>query len=855
MSIQRARSLLLAPLFMLQACLLGAPVGDRGGERTSSQEEASEESSEEDTREQTDEEEAPPDPTPTDPDPELDPNPRDQEPQPPDPFPATPLIEQGGYGCADGLCVWLLGRDFSGMSHVEVRRMTSSILVATYVASEVTLELGATSSGQDRVTLRLRDSQNQSYLFKAEGLRFRVVKSAYSTWSNDVVVQNTTAPVPILEQISGSCSTSASLCVELSGRDFGTRANVHAFLKNTNSLAGAWYANAVDDEIQLSFAYDSNMAAHLLGDGLDFRVRDIDAHTYSNALYYRHEQTLQPTQSPSIDASGHECDDGLCIWLAGRYFQGTTHIDVRTRSGSEVIARYEADALEVQLGATASDPDVIRFHLRDTENQSYLFKVEGLRFWVVNRHAGIWSNGALVRNAAAPVPVLQKVSNRCSSAEKICLELSGLDFGVNANVHAFLKDTNSMVGAWYAKPEGDRAYLFFDPSSSIATRLHNEGVDFRVRDIDAHTYSNRFPYRFADEAGICPSDFQQGSLVGLPHGTIRNWDQAGGTFPSIPNISFDGSVTHKYSSVTFDGAEVRYWTPVENDYGHRLLLQRGPTMAQLGSRQYLADLRALIDDVSYIGQTSLAPGRIMTRLAVSYFPGIGYVGLGAVSPQYVNTQHLYPAIIFSADGLTNWQYLGKLRGDPAIFAQKQELDGDPNTVFWSDGGSIFLTPEGKWRIFINGMMGFVVLESDRLDGEWRALKRDGSWTPWTSPADIAGSKLPKNLLADVLQDGTRKSFPYGAFPHITKVSEKEWHLWVQASWPPSGIYHLTSNDGMQWQLYGAQPEISASGVDGYTASSYRNLRAYYDPRVDRIVGIVNGTYDQLKPAVNDCVHD
>ena len=285
-----------------------------------------------------------------------------------------------------------------------------------------------------------------------------------------------------------------------------------------------------------------------------------------------------------------------------------------------------------------------------------------------------------------------------------------------------------------------------------------------------------------------------------------------------------GDLLGAYVSVTTRDGTLEFWRGCqvdnmnEDDQSRKveaLSVSRGKSLDALGAPETVLVMRDLIDDVPRLdGQPGLAPGRAFTRTFVMYDEQAGYVGLVCSHPEY-RGHYLHPALITSPNGRPGtWKYLGKLKGEPAAEAQRRRV--------WSDGGTILRLTNGAWRIYLNGYgenQGSVVaLHADRLDGEWTFLKDDaGHIRMLTPPIPSAGGQS------------------VGPFPNVLRVSPTEWHLWISDRWPPDAIWHFYSADGLQWQLYGRQPEIIRRDHE----DNIKCLRAFLAPDGKTIVGMLS----------------
>ncbi len=285
-----------------------------------------------------------------------------------------------------------------------------------------------------------------------------------------------------------------------------------------------------------------------------------------------------------------------------------------------------------------------------------------------------------------------------------------------------------------------------------------------------------------------------------------------------------GDLLGAYVSVTVRDGVLEFWrgcpanAAQEDDQSRKvetLTVRRGTSLDALGAPETVLVMRELIDDVPRPdGQPGPAPGRAFTRTFISYDPQAGYVGLVCSHPEY-RGHYLHPALITSPTGRPGtWKYLGKLKGEPAAETLRRRV--------WSDGGTILRLADGSWRIYLNGYgenpSSVVALQAARLEGEWSFLR------------DAAGRI--RQLTPDIPSAGGQS---VGPFPNVLRVSPTEWHLWLSDRWPPDAIWHFYSTDGLQWQLYGRQPEIIRRDHE----DNLKCLRAFLAPDGQSIVGLLS----------------
>ncbi len=264
------------------------------------------------------------------------------------------------------------------------------------------------------------------------------------------------------------------------------------------------------------------------------------------------------------------------------------------------------------------------------------------------------------------------------------------------------------------------------------------------------------------------------------------------------------------------------WGPTIEDRGIRV--QRGPSLPALGPPATVFDGR-LIDDVPVPAAPrslaakepwQLAPLRGFTRPYVHHDPATGYVLMACVCPDYQpGSVSLLPAILTSPDGQPgSWIYHGLLKGEPQ---EEQARLGRP---VWSDGGSLFPLPDGRWRLYLNGFgQTLAVLHADAPTGPWSFLRH----------ADGDIRELIPRLDGQPYPEGT-------AFPHVLRVADDEWHLWLSDGWPCQSIWHYWSRDGLAWEAYGRQPEITRQAVNGH---GIKCLRTFLAADGSRILGLLS----------------
>ncbi|MFZ5484629.1 MAG: hypothetical protein ACOZB0_10405 [Pseudomonadota bacterium] len=296
---------------------------------------------------------------------------------------------------------------------------------------------------------------------------------------------------------------------------------------------------------------------------------------------------------------------------------------------------------------------------------------------------------------------------------------------------------------------------------------------------------------------------------------IQYWDPALAdlrVYSSYPSVTFhEGRPTLWHTGHTWTGPN-----GLDMDVD-RFTRQTGPRLDALGAPETLARLTDLIDDVFDPAQPDrLARQRSLSRAHVIHDPELGYVGLVSVYPEF--GVYLRPALITSKTGEPGtWRYLGQLPGDPAEAAARQ--------VIYSDGGGLFRTKDQRWRLYLNGYAegALSILEADTLAGPWRPL-RDATGAPRLIKVEPG----PDPIL----------------FPHLLRVSDSEWHLWLCNRWIPTEIWHYVSDNGLDFKPYGTQPEI----VRGPDQPGFKGLRAHVSADGTRIIGLLPIWDESVRPA-------
>jgi hypothetical protein len=295
----------------------------------------------------------------------------------------------------------------------------------------------------------------------------------------------------------------------------------------------------------------------------------------------------------------------------------------------------------------------------------------------------------------------------------------------------------------------------------------------------------------------------------LPANGMRYWQTP---FRSIDAIG-------AYASVTVRKGNYELWCndatgdPTLPASTNHINVRRGKAIDKLEPRQNVLDTSIVNDVFDPKKPDELAFARLFTRTFVTYDSKAGYVLFACVPPTYSpGAVQMLPTITVSSTGTPDsWSYKGKLTGEPLTEAAKRNI--------WCDGGSIFRMPNGHWRAYVNGFgTAMACLEAEKLEGPW-AFRRDDT-----------------GKICEMLTDFPNTGRYGGCFPTVLRVSNKEWHAWISDTWPPQAIWHFCSKDGLKWNRYGVQPEITRAAFDGH---AIKCLRAYLDPKTHKITGLLS----------------
>jgi len=204
----------------------------------------------------------------------------------------------------------------------------------------------------------------------------------------------------------------------------------------------------------------------------------------------------------------------------------------------------------------------------------------------------------------------------------------------------------------------------------------------------------------------------------------------------------------------------------------------------------------LIDDV-FGPDGELYAKRRLTRPFIDWHPDAGYVGIVHVCADYGPIDgRVYPAMVTSQTGKAGtWTYHGKLKGE--IWDEFGDESGKPR---WADGGGFYYQHDKPATLDrAQPLNNRYLFFSNQYAGEGSiALLYSNDGKQWYFHRNDAGKIV--NLI------------PMFAgrimiFPHIIRLGDQGWAMFLSEKWPPIAIYRLASRDGLNWEPFGEQPEI------------------------------------------------
>lgn len=299
-----------------------------------------------------------------------------------------------------------------------------------------------------------------------------------------------------------------------------------------------------------------------------------------------------------------------------------------------------------------------------------------------------------------------------------------------------------------------------------------------------------------------------------PTNGLRHWT------PPLYRMESYGCYVSVINAGTDASPKFEKW---ENEWGkdaseRGMICETGDSFASIVNREQRFSGEILNDVfVPKSEPPTLSPLRGITRTEVIQDSEYGRIAFLCVCPDYTpGGVPLMPAILTSPTGeARTWKYHGMLDGEP-----QEELKNSQHPI-WSDGGSLLRMPDGTWRAYLNnfGNATLCMMTANTLNGPWKFLRDE------------------KGAIRDLLGKERVAPVPNGScFPHLLRVSDTEWHLWLSDGWPVQSIWHYISKDGLDWKPYGEQPEITRALVNGH---GIKCLRTYLSEDKKTIYGFLS----------------
>lgn len=293
-----------------------------------------------------------------------------------------------------------------------------------------------------------------------------------------------------------------------------------------------------------------------------------------------------------------------------------------------------------------------------------------------------------------------------------------------------------------------------------------------------------------------------------------------GSYTSIVRVEDDAGARY----VAFNNS-------VEGDLSGGLVMWDGPATLdqapqQFTSRGVVFEHRD-INDVFIKGE--LFAKRRLTRPFITWDKDQGYIGIVHVCADYAPVDsRVYPALVTSRTGAPgSWTYHGKLKGE--IWDEFGDESGKPK---WADGGGFFFNPAGPSEIDrARPMSNRYLFFSNQYAGPGGiALLMSANGKEWVFHRDDSGAIVN---LTPMFSGRTM------IFPHVVRMGDRGWAMFLSEDWVPKAIFRLWSADGLTWELLGDQPEIVKP-----ERLMIKNVNGYYDAGADVLHGYLSVWHTQ-----------
>jgi len=247
---------------------------------------------------------------------------------------------------------------------------------------------------------------------------------------------------------------------------------------------------------------------------------------------------------------------------------------------------------------------------------------------------------------------------------------------------------------------------------------------------------------------------------------------------------------------------------------------------------------SIINDL-FDSENALHEDRFFTRPVVVFSKRENrYYAIAHVAKGYPpEDARVYPCFLSSEKGNPDtWYYHGMLKGEV------WDEFGPSGKTVWGSGMGFVINDEAQAEINHEKPASNRFLFYTDGYGKSLSLLYSSSGEQWFFARDEAGEireLAPSSLHSQHL-----------IFPAVVKTP-RYFHCWVTDGWPPNGIWHLYSEDGLNWTVWGdsEEPKIPRN-------PRYKNMNVYYDPVEDVIHGLLSvqhkgGVYHKFHSTFSD----
>ncbi len=232
---------------------------------------------------------------------------------------------------------------------------------------------------------------------------------------------------------------------------------------------------------------------------------------------------------------------------------------------------------------------------------------------------------------------------------------------------------------------------------------------------------------------------------------------------------------------------------------------------------------SIINDL-FNSEGELHEARFFTRPVVVYSKKEDrYYAIAHVAKGYPPEDgRVYPAFLSSEKGNPQkWNYHGMLKGE--IW----ERFGPGGENVWGSGMGFIVNDEGSAEIDHDDPAANRFLFYSDGYGSGLALLYSSTGEQWYFARDDDDEGSIRDLRPTSLKSA------HLIFPTVIKTP-RFYHCWATDGWPPNGIWHLFSEDGLHWEVWDGseEPEFPRK-------KRFKNLSVYYDAEQNQIHGLLS----------------